>query len=116
MSAQDFTMPFPPMRMNRSFDALPESEIQVLCIPETSDEERINSSWSAGRFLRPKLKVTRRKRMFDDVILKMADQGATKLNFSEEFAKDGPEEKTVPSLPSKQDLGYDTILTSSGSS
>ena len=81
VSVQGFLLPRPPMRVNAPFDALPENEPQLLSIPEIRDDVN-GSACSACGFLKPKIRVTKRKRIFNDMLLKMAGQGETKLDFS----------------------------------
>lgn len=110
VAEQDFLLPLPPMKVNASFDALPENDLQNLSIPEIRDD-KINASWTTRRFLRPKVGATKRKRMVDDMILKMADQGETKLDFFnrvEAIHDEGPKDdgKAADLEPCKEQLGY----------
>ncbi|CAB9517578.1 expressed unknown protein [Seminavis robusta] len=79
-------MPRPPIvKTNVSFESLPTNDLQLLWIPEIiTDEGSTNFDSSCfsypQAFLKPKVRASKRKRMFDDLLLKMAGQGSTKLD------------------------------------
>ena len=90
----------PIMRALSSFDALPANELEQIALPAIMDGTDIaNSSleWK-GSFILPKV-TAKRKRLFHDMISKMADQGATQLSlfgatdFDEQNVALSPEDK-----------------------